>query len=477
MGQGAEKGRQAAERRWFSSTDIVLAVTCATTVVIAAMVQHHFVLGLTLGQFEVSYFVVPALVGGTFGYILSRLRYLIGEQRRLTGELVAREQEILDMNQGLERTVATRTFELEEKQRELVHAQKMEAVGLLAGGVAHDFNNLLTVIVGGAEFLTSELAADTLEMNIAREVLNAGERSAQLTSQLLLLSRKQVSQPSIFNISEALEDLVPLLRRLAGDRIRLETDIGELGSAWCDRMQLGQVFMNLVINARDATPGDGRIFLTATRLSVAGEPSVAEIVVRDEGDGIPPALIERIFDPFFTTKPTGKGTGLGLAVARGVVEGCGGNIAVTSLEAGTSIRVRIPLTTGSPLETRDAIGTSVRSESGETILLVDDDDGVREFLSTMLDHIGYKVLTATTIAGALKELDGCDLLVTDLRLPDGEGTELIPAARSKGTPVLVITAFVTDELLSVFTETKVLHKPFTAPTLAQNLRDLLGSRT
>ena len=376
---------------------------------------------------------------------------------------------------------------LEEQLRQ---AQRMEAIGRLAGGVAHDFNNLLTVILGYASQLEVELdSADPL-ITQAREIRGAAERASRLTQQLLAFSRQQVLQPRVIDLNDTVRGLTSMLQRLVGPLVRLELALEDgLWTVLVDPGQIEQVLMNLVVNARDAMPRGGRIQirtrterLVSPRLEQgvwipAGDWTTVE--VSDSGEGMPPAIVSRIFEPFFTTKALGQGTGLGLSMVYGIVKQSGGFIFCTSAPgAGTTMRVHLPraLTAVEP----SLPGESPDVSRGGTILVVEDEPSVRGLLSAVLRRAGYRLHEAASGPEALADLESIphlDLLITDVIMPEMSGLEVarrVLAARP-GTPVMYMSGYA-DEVLQhedVVPGACFVQKPFRPDVLMSKVRDIL----
>ncbi len=316
-------------------------------------------------------------------------------------------------------------------QAQLVHAQKLESVGRLAGGVAHDFNNLLTVILGWTERVLRALPADHANRGSLEEVLKAGERAARLTRQLLAFSRRSTVELAVFNANDLVAEMEKMFRRVVGEDIEIDvTADPQLGAVHMDRGQLEQVLMNLVVNARDAMPGGGRLRIATARAVLGGDapPKDADVLpgdyvmitVRDSGMGMSDDVKGHLFEPFFTTKAPGKGTGLGLATSYGIVKQAGGFIDVESEPGvGTTIRIYLPHVH----ETASAIAHGSRptpARGGETILLVEDEAAVRGVIVAMLETHGYRVVTASGGEEALRVLgetrEPLHLVVTDVVL-------------------------------------------------------------
>jgi PAS domain S-box-containing protein len=377
---------------------------------------------------------------------------------------------------------------LEEQLRQ---AQRMEAIGRLAGGVAHDFNNVLTVILGYAANL--EYAPDASERvaTEAAEIRVAAERAARLTQQLLAFSRQQVMQSRVTDLNAVVVQLGTMLQRLIGTHIALELALD--AQPWpvlVDPGQLEQVFMNLVVNARDAMPGGGTIVIrTATRRLPAGRREQGVPIPRgdwmvcevtDTGSGMTPAVLARIFEPFFTTKPTGQGTGLGLSTVYGILKQSGGFIFCESaVGRGTTMRMYLPRTHAAaeaPLGSQPS-----HADGAGTVLVVEDEAPVRSFVSMVLKTRGYRILEASSGREALDVLrrtrGSIDALITDVIMPEMSGVEVARriTAERPHIPVLYMSGYA-DEVLrhehapvgSVF-----LQKPFTPDVLLTRLREVI----
>jgi len=325
-------------------------------------------------------------------------------------------------------------------ESQLRQAQKMEAVGRLAGGVAHDFNNLLTVIIGTCEGLLSSSPRDErARRDDIETVLKASDRAAKLTRQLLAFGRRQVMNCRVLSLSAVIEEMGPILDRLTGPTVEVEVD-DHTGGAWisADRTQLEQVIMNLAVNARDAMPAGGqvRFALTERANSETGRPlglsagQIIQLTVSDTGSGIEPEHIEHIFDPFYTTKKSGQGTGLGLATTHGIITQSGGTIDVESHPGeGTTFNIYLPAA-ARPGDVSSLAGAAATSPRGhqETILLVDDNDMIRKLATRMLTDGGYSVLGARSVSEAkgmiVAREGGVELVITDLVMPESNGREL-----------------------------------------------------
>ena len=364
-------------------------------------------------------------------------------------------------------------------QLQLQHAQKMEAIGQLAGGVAHDFNNLLMVIGGFAEILCENVNEDVREL--AGEILRAQARGATLTRQLLAFARKDVVQPRLWDPGDVVREIEPLLKRLVGEPVDLAIDERPSRPLWVDRGQFEQTVINLVANSRDALTGPGRIAISigdAAGLG-SGQPEV-RVSVADDGHGMDEATRLRIFEPFFTTKPRNKGTGLGLAVVHGIVSQHGGRVEVDSTPGrGTTVSMfwpAAPADLQTDLDPPDVVVAPESSRSGATVLVADDDDGARAFLRRVLERAGYRVVDACdgarALAAARAHRDAIDLVLTDVVMPGLSGFELADRFRLEfpDTPVLFMSGYI-DEGVAVPREgaarPDVVYKPFkTAELLA-----------
>ncbi|MEO8348638.1 MAG: PAS domain S-box protein [Acidobacteriota bacterium] len=375
-------------------------------------------------------------------------------------------------------------------------AQKMEAIGQLAGGVAHDFNNLLTAILGYSQLLAPDLRGNPEHFAAIEEVRKAGERAAGLTRQLLAFSRKQVLEPRVLDLNEIVHHIREMLSRLIGEDIQVVMNLDPaLGTVRADAGQIEQVIMNLAVNARDAMPRGGQLSLetanveldeTYTRTHVPAQPGpYVMLAVSDTGAGMDEATRERIFEPFFTTKEKGHGTGLGLSTVYGIVKQSGGYIWVyTEPGRGTSFKVYLPRVSApaEPLSAAEAAPVSVGG--AETILLVEDEESVRALSRKILESKGYRVLEAADGAQAVELALGrpIDLLLTDMVLPGMGGREI--AARIHDThpraKVLYTSGYTDDVIVRrglMERGAAFLEKPFTPTVLARKVREVLDQRS
>jgi PAS domain S-box-containing protein len=384
---------------------------------------------------------------------------------------------------------------LRQSEHQFRQAQKMEAVGQLAGGVAHDFNNLLTAILGYTALLLEEanghpgLTADLLEIK------NAGERAGSLTRQLLAFSRKQVAQPTRLDLNDIVSELEKMLGRVIGEDISLETVKAQSPLyITADPNQIEQILMNLAVNARDAMPRGGVLRIETTNETMPVDPSTAPgatgsrtpcvtLVVSDTGTGIPPENLDRVFEPFFTTKGPGEGTGLGLSTVYGIVSQSGGTVAVESEpDKGARFSIRFPAVD----VPADAVATSAAQGASlagtETILLVEDEPGVRHLVQRVLSGRGYDVLEAHDVAHAAAIATSHDgpihLLLSDIVMPGLSGPDLAQriVAQRPDVRVLYMSGFANrqnTDLRSLSSSASVLQKPFTPEHLVRTVRDCL----
>jgi two-component system cell cycle sensor histidine kinase/response regulator CckA len=373
-------------------------------------------------------------------------------------------------------------------------AQKMEAVGRLAGGVAHDFNNMLTAILGYADLILDQIGPDKPMGRDIREIRNAAHRAATLTRQLLAFSRKQVLAVAPVDLSEVVRTVEPMLRRLLGEPINIALTLADdLDLVMADAAQLEHLVINLSVNARDAMPQGGTLTF-ATRnvelddLYVSAHPGsqvgrFATLSVSDTGVGMSPDVIGKIFEPFFTTKERGRGTGLGLAAVYGTVKQLGGYVEVISQpERGTTFTVHLPKTDRPrPVPT---VAVPVSSPVGhETILLVEDEESVRTFVKNALIRFGYHVIDAESAEAALAVLADeprpIDLLLADVVLPGMPGTALASQLRRDRAEMHVLlmsgyAADLVDDMLGAFERAEVwIAKPFSGPELLMKVRQVL----
>jgi signal transduction histidine kinase len=424
--------------------------------------------------------VIAGLTAGADDYIckpfdLDELRTRVQAGRRIV---------------DLQASLAARVKELESA---LSGAQKMEAIGRLAGGVAHDFNNLLTVIISGSDILLDQLSGGE-QREFVEMIKQAGERGASLTRQLLAFSRRQVLRPELLRLNDLLGDLSKLLGRLIGEDIELVTDLDPgLGWVRADPGQMEQVVMNLVVNARDAMPEGGKLILRTRNVDAAGADgpdavppgAYAVLEVTDTGCGMDAHVKAHLFEPFFTTKDLHKGTGLGLATVYGIVHQTGGHIRVES-EVGRGATFRIYLTRREPEAPAPHAVVAEQVEAGrrETVLLVEDEDAVRAMVRQILLNNSYTVLEARDGEEALRVAAGwpeaIHLMVTDVIMPQTNGHQLADRLRPQrpGMKVLFMSGYTDDAAVRqnvADSGQPFLQKPFTPSVLASRVRELLDN--
>ena len=377
-------------------------------------------------------------------------------------------------------------------REQLLQSQKMEAVGRLAGGVAHDFNNLLTAILGNCEMLLSRVGENDPQRHDIDEIFKAGQRASALTQQLLAFSRRQVLQPTMVDLNEVVAEMVEMLSRLIGEQIEMSTALApDLAPVRADRGQLGQAILNLVVNARDAMPAGGALRIETANVEVEAPRGTAvgglppgrwvRVSVRDSGEGMDPATLAHIFEPFFTTKP--RGTGLGLATVSGIVEQSSGRILVDSRPGEGSAfhiflpRIEAPVEAGAGALPRDR-----EIETGETLLLLEDDEGVRGMLENALRQRGYRVLVAGDGENALRasreHLGPIHLLLADVVMPGLTGPETAALLRRERPElrVLFMSGHADDRGLlpgALAYGAGFIQKPFTPLALADKVRKTL----
>ena len=367
-----------------------------------------------------------------------------------------------------------------ELEEQLNHAQKMEAVGQLAGSVAHDFNNVLTAMLGFCELALTRVAPEAPERDDLVEIQKAGERATGLTRQLLAFSRQQVLQPKVHDLNALVSGVHAMLRRLVFENIELIVSLApDAGAINIDATQLEQILVNLVVNARDAMPRGGRLTIE-TSSDPAGD--LVELVVTDSGSGMDDATKARIFQPFFTTKGTGKGTGLGLATVQRIVKQCGDSINVISEPGhGTTFRISFPrVPESAPAHTETAAANA--SRGSETVLLAEDDSSVRRLARLLLERSGYRVLEVggcqEAVLVAREYPERIHLLLSDVIMPDTGDAPLIDQLRETRPDlrVLYMSGYTDDAIVhhGVLDEgTAFLQKPFTPLALPQKVREVL----
>ena len=394
-------------------------------------------------------------------------------------------------------------LERKQMQAQLLHAQKMESIGRLAGSIAHDFNNLLTVILGSSELLLEKTReADPIRASLT-EIHGAGEKAAGLTQQLLAFSRKQILQPRVLDLNSLVKKMRPMLKRVVGDVVTLEFDLeAESSTIYADPVQLDSVIMNLVINARDAMPDGGRIRIDSAtvefndsdsqpgdeknRRATVGQRlgTYVSLAVHDNGMGMSHEIQDRIFEPFFTTKDPGKGTGLGLSMTKGIIEQSGGIIDVDSEPGhGTTFTVYFPLVSSAALEVGSK-GDLPSAIGDATILVVEDRLEVRRFVVAALKSIGYTVIEATNSEEVLplcnRHRGQVDLILSDVVMPNLGGKEMANLVRQRWPEIklLFMSGYVDDAGLhegNLGRGSEFIQKPFSVAQLAAKVHSCLTS--
>ncbi|MCG8588060.1 MAG: ATP-binding protein [Proteobacteria bacterium] len=388
--------------------------------------------------------------------------------------------------------------DLTERRRledQLRHSQKMEAMGLLAGGMAHDFNNLLTVVTGYCASLLEEMKDEDSHYKAVVEMERASHRAVSLIRQLLAFSRRQVLQPQLVHLNRVIEDMLGMLSSLVGEGVQLEQELHpELGLVRADPGQIEQLILNLVVNARDAMNGQGCLTLTTREIELDEEQAerrgasapgrYVQLCVVDTGCGMDEETRERVFEPFFTTKETGKGTGLGLSIVYGIVGQSDGHVRVRSApEIGTTFEICLPYVQAAGPEPSRHAPTREQSRRGtETILLVEDEEMVRRLTATLIEKQGYRVLTAGDGVEALHVAASYEgpihLLLTDVVMPKMGGPELVEHLTPVRTEmkVMYFSGYAADTVTQqrvVDPDAVLVAKPFQPKALTRKIRELL----
>jgi two-component system cell cycle sensor histidine kinase/response regulator CckA len=379
-------------------------------------------------------------------------------------------------------------------EEQLLAAQKMEAIGQLAGGVAHDFNNLLTVILGYGEELINSLKSDDILRKDAEEIVKAGKRASGLTHQLLTFSRKQVIQPKVMDLNELVSDLHTMLLRLIGEHIKFVTVQNDDNCmVKADFGQIEQVIINLVVNARDAMPTGGKLTIETSKIIdnkviAAFSEDIKPgqyilLTITDSGCGMDKEILSRVYEPFFTTKKTGKGLGLGLSTVYGIVKQSDGYIMIQSETGiGTSVKILLPVTCEKPETKTPSVSAKELVGHGEHILIVEDEESLCLYIRKMVEKLGYRVTISLRSLDALTAIENGlkpDLIITDVIMPEMNGKELFDKIR-KVIPhqkVLFMSGFTDDviELHGILNrDIPFIQKPFSPGDIAYSIKKLLS---
>ena len=401
------------------------------------------------------------------------------------------ENEVRALNVALEK----RTTEREQLEAQFIEAQKMEVIGRLAGGVAHDFNNVLAVIAGYSDLIASELGPDSVLRKYAEEIQHATERATGLTRQLLVFSRKQTVQPVVMDLNDVVKGLGKMLKQLIDENIEMSIVPGkEIGRVKADPGYIGQLLMNLVVNARDAMPLGGKLTIATTniRLDQAYTQTHTDTLpgdyvmlsVSDTGTGMSEEVKAHLFEAFFTTKPPGKGTGLGLATCRTIIQQSGGHIGVYSeLGRGTTFKIHFPRVELPLDDVTRPVPNGPVPRGTETLLVVEDEPSVRQLARSILEAQGYEVLSAANGQEALitaREHKGppIRLVVTDVIMPLMDGNVMAEWLKTTHADLKILfTSGYTDEAIAhrgvLESGTEFLPKPYSPSALTRKVRELL----
>jgi len=487
-----------------SKKDAFAAVTTFTRTFILIVVLTFLVVSLlSIGQIRKNLSPLERLREGTRkisqGEFDSRVEIRSGDEfeelalsfNTMSGHLGNQFRALSEANRRMEQEIAER----KRAEEQLLQAQKMEAVGQLTGGIAHDFNNLLTVINGYSRIVLARLGADDPGRKEIEGISSAGERAASVINQLLTFSRKKVLEPKVVNLNDSFSGIDMLLRRLTGDRIRLNVIRAEgLGCVRADPGQIEQILMNLTVNARDAMPNGGELTIETANRDVDGADGspasspppgkYVTIKVSDTGCGMDEKTRSRVFEPFYTTKPPGKGTGLGLSTVYGIVKQSEGHILLDSeVGKGTTFEVCLPRLEDTETVAEIADGSNNELAGGtETLLLTDDEDLVRDLVRSILTARGYQVLVARDGKESLeigsRHEGTIHLLVTDMSMPNMNGRELAQrlAEIRPGMKTLYMSGYMEDSgngNKEPPPEALFIQKPFRPEALARKVREVL----
>jgi signal transduction histidine kinase len=468
------------------------AVSCLLSVVMLWIPVHGLATAVNALLALVAATIASALLLG-----LPRL-LVISTRVQLQQAYAALEEETRQRRKA--EAMVQRFQEIEATEAQVRQAQKMEAIGQLTGGVAHDFNNILTVITGSIEMLSDGVKDQPLLVQITSMIGAAATRGADLTQRLLAFARQQPLRPRSTDINALVLDTASLLRPTLGMQIEIESMLAhDVAPALIDSSQLSTAILNLALNARDAMPNGGKLTLEtkdvvldtdyASMNSDAEPGNYVMIAVSDTGEGIPGFLLDKVFEPFFTTKGLGKGSGLGLSMVYGFVKQSNGHIKIYSEQGhGTTVKLYLPQASCTPEMDADAPlsgrGFAESWRGDETILIVEDDVLVREYVLTQIERLGYRTLTAGTAAEALEIIDGpghIDLLFTDVIMPGGmNGRQLATEAvkRRSGLKVLYTSGYTENAIVHhgrLDAGVQLLPKPYLSSDLARGIRTALAT--
>jgi two-component system, cell cycle sensor histidine kinase and response regulator CckA len=423
-------------------------------------------------------------------------RHRVESGRLIDVEVTSHEMAFAGQSAAL--VVAQDITERRTLEEQFQQAQKMEAVGRLAGGVAHDFNNLLTVILGLCDLLLADRNPDDPRQADIAEIQEAGTRAAGLTRQLLAFSRKQIIEPTLLDMNVIVADMRAMLGRLIGEDVKVVLGLGaDLALVKADRGQVEQIVMNLAVNARDAMPTGGTLTIETANVELDGRYAKTHLDVKpglyvgltvtDTGTGMTPQVQARLFEPFFTTKEPGKGTGLGMATVFGIVTRSGGSVGVYS-EVGKGTQFKVYFPRADAAEAAEIVGDTpapvARPRAGtQTVLVVEDEDGLRELAKRLLQRLGYTVLIAGDASEAsrlFEENPTIDVLLTDVVMPGASGPELTSQLieRRPELKVIYMSGYTEDAIVNhgvLKAGIAFLHKPFTSETLGRKIRDVLDT--
>jgi signal transduction histidine kinase/CheY-like chemotaxis protein len=440
-------------------------------------------------------FLALISVGIAAALLLLLPRILVLPSRNQLRQAYAQLEEEIKHRRSAEAMVK-RFQEIEATESQVRQAQKMEAIGQLTGGVAHDFNNILTVITGTIEILDDAVKDRPHLAQITKMIGAAAARGADLTQHLLAFARRQPLQPRSVDVNALVVDAARLLRPTLGEQIEIESMLAhDSAPALIDPSQLSTAILNLALNARDAMPNGGKLTLETKNVvldddyagmnSEVNPGNYVMIAVSDSGEGIPASLLEKVFEPFFTTKDVGKGSGLGLSMVYGFVKQSNGHIKIYSEEGhGTTVKLYLPHATGIPDTLAAEAGISGIERGDESILIVEDDALVREYVVTQISNLGYDTLAASNAAEALAIIDGperIDLLFTDVIIPGGmNGRQLAIEAltRRRGLKILYTSGYTENAIVHhgrLDAGVLLLPKPYLSSDLARMIRTALAS--